>query len=265
MKRNIFSISKKDSGTPLFAAPMPNIRRDDDIFLVSYPKSGNTWISFILANIIIQKLKLDIEVNNFNIHGFIPDIHQGQDIASDLGFFPFKRMIKSHGSFTPLYKNTIYIVRDPRSVLSSYYKFQTGLGLFKGDISTFIRSKNFGVDAWVAHLQGWLDGVTPSMRFRIFRYEDFKKEPAKMIENLAHLIGVTLTEGELDKVISLSSFENMRKLEENTATLSLKKAAKEFRFVRKGEIAGWKEELSEEDTSYICSVAERLMRDFDYL
>gem|GEM_PF-5099002 len=57
---------------------IPHIRRDDDIYLVSFPKSGNTWLSFIIANMMVEKLELGFRVNHFNLHGFTPDIHQAR-------------------------------------------------------------------------------------------------------------------------------------------------------------------------------------------
>lgn len=236
----------------------------DDVFLVSFPRSGNTWLSFILANIMVEKLGLDIEVNHFNIHGFIPDIHMGRDIPLDMGFFPFKRIIKSHSDFNPQYKNVIYILRDPRNVMVSYYKFMIGLGWFDGDISEFIREEKHGISAWAAHVNGWLDNITPGMRFRIFQYEDFKSNIEESTRALARLVGVILSDDTLERIVQNTSFEYMQKLEEDTGSLAVKKHYKDFKFVRDGDNRGWKNELGEEDLFYIRNVAGRLMKKYGY-
>jgi len=243
---------------------LPKIRRDDDIFLVSFPKSGNTWISFIIANMIIEKLGLDMMVNHFNIHGFVPDIHQGQDLPSDMGFFPFKRIIKSHAYYHPEYKNVLYILRDPRSVMVSYHKFVVGLDKYDNDLDNFIRDNKFGIKAWVTHVRGWLDGIIPGTRFRILKYEDFKANPVKSVGELAELLGVSLTEESLNNIIEKSTFESMRRSEESTGSISIKRFDAEFKFVRKGKSTGWKNELSKEQISYINDVAGELMAVLGY-
>ncbi len=243
---------------------LPKSRRDDDIFFVSYPRSGITWICFLLANIMVEKLGLDIEVNFFNIHGFVPDIHQGQDIPLDIGFFPFKRMIKSHAHFHSGYKNIIYILRDPRNVMVSYYEFKLGLGEFKGNISSFIKDNKFGITAWSDHVQSWINGVIPGTRFRILKYEDFHSSPEKTVMSIANLIGALLTNDELKRVIKNSSFKNMQKSEEETDSLSIKKYNPNFKFVRKGQATVSEIELSIADISYIKNVAGKLMKKFNY-
>jgi len=42
----------------------------DDTFLVSYPRSGNTWTRFLIANLLFQ----DQEVSFMNIDYLIPDV-----------------------------------------------------------------------------------------------------------------------------------------------------------------------------------------------
>ena len=107
--------------------------RNDDIYLVSYPRSGNTWISFLITNVVKLYLNLNIEVNFFNMHTFIPDIHQSRDIPIALQFPPFRRIIKSHSSYNPFYKNIFLLVRDPRDVMVSYYYFRKNLMQYQKD------------------------------------------------------------------------------------------------------------------------------------
>ncbi|MEL6581985.1 MAG: hypothetical protein AAFQ14_19735, partial [Cyanobacteria bacterium J06621_12] len=43
----------------------------DDLFLVSHPKSGNTWIRFLICNLIYPEL----DITFTNINNMIPDIY----------------------------------------------------------------------------------------------------------------------------------------------------------------------------------------------
>jgi len=243
---------------------LPKEVRYDDIYIVSFPKSGNTWILFILANMMVEKLKLDMEVNLFNIHGFVPDVQAYRDIPIDMGYFPFKRMMKSHSGFHPQYNYVLYLIRDPRSVMVSYHKFMTGLGHYEGDISGFLRDERFGVTAWVNHVNGWLANTSPATRFRIIRYEDFKANPEESLDSLGGLLGFRRTGEELARILRKTSLQQMKELEERTASMTYTRFDKNFRFVREGKVDGWRSELGIDDVSYIKSVAGELMSRFGY-
>lgn len=92
--------------------------RKDDVFIVSYPKSGNTWTRFLIANIISEP---GLEVDFKNIDFLVPDIYQASN--NQLAKMDSPRYLKSHEYFDPRYKKVIYIVRDPRDVLVSYYYY----------------------------------------------------------------------------------------------------------------------------------------------
>src|ERR1700689_4108846 len=90
----------------------------DDTFLVSYPRSGNTWTRFLVANLIYPGQS----VNFTNIEKLFPDAALCSSRA--LKRTPRPRMIKTHQYFDPRYPKVIYIVRDPRDVFFFYYSFQ---------------------------------------------------------------------------------------------------------------------------------------------
>src|SRR5512135_2277356 len=83
--------------------------RMHDLFLVSYPKSVNTWLRFILANL----MHPDMSVTFSNIEQLAPDIYQHS--SNELKGVRDPRALKSHEYFDPRYKKVIYIVRDPRA------------------------------------------------------------------------------------------------------------------------------------------------------
>src|SRR5579864_3903338 len=90
----------------------------DDTFLVSYPKSGNTWTRFLIANLVYPEKHPDFS----NINELIPDPEALS--KRHLGQLPRPRILKSHQYFDPRYERVICIVRDPRDVVLSEYHFQ---------------------------------------------------------------------------------------------------------------------------------------------
>lgn len=222
----------------------------DDLYIVAFPKSGITWLSFMMANIHLKCSGLNVKASYFNIDSYIPDIHTTRRLKDNILTFPGFRVIKSHSEYNPFYRKIIYLARDPRDVMVSYYHFTTQLGYFKGDIPGFLRSKEFGVDAWRRHAKGWLEQTKASQGINFFRYEDMKREPGKVLDQIYGILGVQLPPDVLEHAVQRSSFNEMKKDEEYCTRLNLS-APKGFSFVRKGVVGGYKAELTEADDGYI--------------
>src|SRR5258707_11864652 len=88
---------------------------DADVFVVSYPRSGNTWTRFLIGNLINP----DVHLTFSNVESRIPEIYFNPD--RKMRALPRPRVLKSHESFQPHYPRVIYIVRDPRDVAGLYY------------------------------------------------------------------------------------------------------------------------------------------------
>ena len=99
----------------------------DDVFLTSYPRSGNTWTRFLIGNLIYQ----DEPVTFANIESRLPEIYFNSDHY--LRSLPRPRILKSHECFQPQYPRVIYIVRDPRDVAVSFYHHNVKAGNIADD------------------------------------------------------------------------------------------------------------------------------------
>src|ERR1700751_2437293 len=149
----------------------------DDVFLTSYPRSGNTWARFLIGNLIYQ----DEPVTFANIESRVPEIYFNSDHS--LRSLPRPRILKSHECFEPLYPRVIYIVRDPRDVAVSFYHHNVKAGNVPDDcpmeafVWRFVAGefdRKWG--SWYDNVLSWLSLRENHTTFLFLRYESMKAD-----------------------------------------------------------------------------------------
>lgn len=261
--RSQISSNKKALQRAIYSEFLPEHPLHDDLYLVAFPKSGITWLSVLMANMHLKCSGLNVKASYYNIRDFVPDIHQTRALKTHILKFPGFRVIKSHSGYNPFYTKIIYLIRDPRDVMVSYYHFRKNLGLFDGNISDLIESGSFGINAWCRHVEGWFERTRTSQFINFVRYEDLHADPKDVIKRLYKLFGFHLSEDIFDYAVKNSTFSEMRKTEEyySMSNLTLNP---DFRFQRKGITGGFKVELAENESSLITAKANKWMRIFGY-
>ena len=242
---------------------LPADPRADDLYLVEFPKSGVTWLSFLIANTnLLLAGDRDRLVTFFNLNDFVADIEVSRHLSpippSTLGF----RVIKSHATFTRHYAKVIYLVRDPRNVMASYWHFVTSLGYFRGSIEAMVDDRRFGIAAWRNHVAAWLDHAEPSQAVMVLRYEDLLGDAAGALKRVYHLLGRDLSDETTTLAIERSGIERMR--DEEALFNASHPALKNFDFVRKGAAQGSRTPLTPELKARIAEAAGPLMMRFGY-
>lgn len=241
----------------------PFERRHDDIYIVSYPKSGNTWLLFLIANTILKYLGIEYNVNLFNIHAVIPDVHNSRDIPNELQFTPFRRIIKNHSNYNPYYNQMYLLIRNPSDVMVSYYYFKKSLNQIDMSLSKFIRNKSYGIENWVRHIESWFEMSTPSQQIRLIHYENLKKEPFEELSKLFNTMGFEIDPEIINFAIDRSSFEYMKTIEEKHKSFSTAKY-ENYRFLRKGVVGDGRDSFSEEDMEFIRSKVSNILKLIGY-
>ena len=182
-----------------------------DIYLVAFPKSGVTWLSFLLGNIELKILGRDEHITFFNYHKYVPDIHQ-------LGISKINReltrtFIKSHSFFNPNYFLAIYLIRNPFDVMVSYYNYMRNYG-YKSNFKNFLKNPNYGIKLWCQHIDGWFPEENLLTKIHLLRYEDLKETPQETILDIYKNLGLKLDLKILDKAIASSNIKEMKASEE---------------------------------------------------
>lgn len=242
------------------------IIRPDDTFLVSFPKSGNTWTRFLLANLIYPEQPATFA----NIHRLIPD--PSGTSKRDFDRMPGGRIIKSHECFDPRYPKVIYIVRDPRDVAVSQYHYHRKLKRIADDspietfVMRFLAGETCPHGSWGENVITWLATRRGNPHFLLLRYEDMVADTARELAKIVTFLGVSAGPQDIARAVELSAAGRMRKLETTqTDQCELTKGSrKDLSFVRAAGSGGWRSELPAPTVARIEAAWGPIMRHLGY-
>ncbi|XP_071802950.1 sulfotransferase 1E1-like isoform X2 [Asterias amurensis] len=252
--------------------------RNDDIFLITYPKSGTTWMQQMISLIINgcdaeehKNLHVffrfpfleNIWVSHHSQIGLIPPTH------TLLNKMPRDkpRLIKTHLQPNLLPKQmfektpkVVYVARNPKDVAVSYYymhQFDTSLQTYASwdkFIERFLNKSVLGGDWFQHNLFWWNRRQDPNVLF--IKYEDMQKDQRSAVQMTANFLGRTLTTDMLDRIDDLCRFQNMKRdpavnpdlvlqfRGEDKDSMSSPDLPTDSSFMRKGQVGDWKNHLT---------------------
>ena len=217
--------------------------------VVSFPKSGRTWLRVMLTN---AGVEVDYSHGGSDhIAGRTPD-----ELRSQLETF--------------LRRPVLFLLRDPLdTAVSGFFQASKRLQKYDGDIHTFLRSPQHGLEKIVRFNLLWLENQGRFRDFCVLGYEDMHEQPAAELRKaISFLTGREPGPGIVEKAVEAGRFDNMRKVEargEGAATygdwLAPVDASDTDTFkTRRGVVGGWRDYLNEDDARY----AEEIFGTYDY-
>jgi hypothetical protein len=239
----------------------------DDVFLTSYPRSGNTWTRFLIGNLI----HADEQVTFLNVERLVPDMYKTADFW--MRRLPRPRVLKSHECFDPRYPKVIYIVRDPRDVAVSNYHWEMKLrSIPEGyPMEKFVpewMNRRFWprIGSWSDHVVSWLSTREDTDGFMLLQYENLKADPQRELARVANFLGLSASEERVKRAVELSSAENMREMESKQGAkwVATTLTRKDKPFVGKASAGGWRSVLPAESVAYMEAHWGELMQDLGY-
>lgn len=284
------------------------------IWLASYPKSGNTWLRFLIMSLILKDKE---EINLDQLSGIkqFPSSHQYNKLninkinysnLNDISNYWIEsqkiinsdksiKFFKTHNALCKINNNiftnlentlgVIYIVRDPRNVISSInnhyhhmdlefsknFIFDEKKGIMKKskvDINNDYALPQI-IGSWKTHYNSWKN---MKKNYLLIKYENLinnpKKEFKKVTDYLEELMGLNFSEKLIDKAIKLSSFDRLQSLEEKkgfSESVVDPNSGIRKKFFNLGPKNNWREKLDKKISNEIEKEFENEMIELGYL
>ncbi len=272
-----------------------------NIFLASYPKSGNTWLRSIILSSLQQNNIINIKdlskirllSDKMNFTSFKNKIYDKKGLIdydwmsrnlilcqnklnqnTKYNYF-FKTHSVRHKSFTNETVNAgfIYIVRDPRDVVVSLSKF-TGINLdeainqvvFNKQLMTNANGARELVSNWELNIKSWLEYKSVPSLF--IRYEDLLFKTNDMIFKIITFINIITNKNILNNkknIDKITKNTNFKILQFQETSNGFDEASKHSKFFRSGTSNQWKEILSNTQIEIIDNNLQPLMKYFNYI
>jgi len=267
------------------------------IWLVSYPKSGNTFLRLLLTNYFFS----DNKINQFDLIKRIPKFEKRDTFEKvlkkkiNLKNFdylknsfavqeslcqksnPYDLIFKTHHFYGSINGNKftsakyskffIYIVRDPREVLVSYanHSEMTIEECFKIFIDKNIGHKKYfeTIIRWDYHYKSWKSfKEVPSI---FIKFEDLIDNTEKVfheiLTKLSKILNFTIDNRKIKKAIDDNNFLELKKLEKKIKFHE----TNNNNFFRSGKKDSWKEILETNQVKLIEKEFENEMQKLNYL
>lgn len=217
-----------------------NDTSENDIFIVGYPKSGNTWLQNILVEIAYG---FDVsKVDDTLLQELVPDVH----FKRYYNRYMKTMFFKSHFLPQPKYRKVVYLIRDGRDVMVSYYYYLYALGHIKSELNTaIIGGHDFFPSSWSSHVKAWFDNPYDA-EIIFLKYEDLLKNPFDEIKKVVDFAKLNVNDSMIHQAIERTSFQKMRKKEKKGGWDNKRNWPKDKPFVRKGKSGSYKEEMSDQ-------------------
>ena len=276
------------------------------IWLASYPKSGNTWVRSLLSayyyskngnfsfellkniGLYPQKKYFDIKINKPGEINSYWDISQKKIISKKKTI-----ILKTHNSLLALNgKNftkpeytlgIIYIVRDPRNVITSLknhydldYDQSLDFMLNEKKYIYDIREKNDYSDfhflsSWSNHYKSWINNNL--FKKMVIKYEDLENDTFKTLKNLIIYINSLfqvnekIDEIKINNCIKTTSFEILKHKEKKegfSENVYSEKTKKKIDFFHLGSKNKWREVVPKEFHEKINNIFKEDLKNLKY-
>ncbi|XP_073131606.1 cytosolic sulfotransferase 12-like [Henckelia pumila] len=258
--------------------------RDSDVFLVSTPKSGTTWLKAIIFSLVNRKKYPPSSENHpltlTNPHDLVPFLEiklYVDNQVPDIESLPSPRLFSTHIPYFSLPESVrdshackiVYLCRNPKDVFVSLWHFtnrlrlkEMGTNSLADAFDQFCNGVSLFGPFWDHVLQYWNQSKENPDKIFFLKYEDLKRDPQYYLRRLAEFLECPFSAEEAegifvmaDEILKLCSFENLSSLEINQNG-KLSSGVENQAFFRRGEVGDWENYLTDEMIDKLDEISE---------
>jgi Sulfotransferase domain len=226
-----------------------------DIVVCGFPRSGHTWFQNLLAGIVFG---VDPEVTHDSlIQDLVPDVHYKRFYKR----YPPLTCFKSHALPVPEYRRVVYLLRDGRDAMVSYYHFLRAL-YGPIDFVRFAQGEGVSPCEWHEHVERW--SANPHRADMIIvRYEDLQTATLRELRRFCAFAGLERDNAYLVRIASHAAFTKAKAKERR---LGWDNAAwpRDQPFIRRGQIGSWRDEMPPAVLAALLKKAGATLNRFGY-
>ncbi|XP_070558505.1 sulfotransferase 1C4-like [Ptychodera flava] len=244
--------------------------RKDDLYVLTYPKSGTTWTQEIVSLIkdsddldSTDKIPIRKRVPFLEI---VPPGEERIPISKVLDTMESPRYIKTHlikrllppDIFTVKPK-VVYVARNPKDVLVSYYEFNLHPWPWEEYFTNFLKG-NVCNGSWLENVEYWWEHRNDDNILFLF-YEELKRDLKGHVRKIANFLNKPLDEATVDEITRRSSFDAMK---DNPSVNFKTFIGDGQRQLRRGQSGAWKTRLTEAENEAIEKAFSKRLEEINF-
>ncbi|KAK1427095.1 hypothetical protein QVD17_15778 [Tagetes erecta] len=254
-----------------------------DIYLVTQPKSGTTWIKALAFAILNRTRHTNVPTHPllmFNPHDCVPyienEVLRTKPTYSDA---TSTRLFATHMPYTSLPQSIhdsscriVYMCRNPKDVLVSLIHFVNKVRdksldriTLEEGFEMFCKGVSPCGPYW-DHVKGYYKAsLKHPTRILFLTYENMKRDTRSNVKRLADFLGCPFTEeeeakGVVEEIVSLCSF---KRLSDRNKHGTIREGLPNEVFFREGKVGDWSNHLTKEMGQILDEITTQKFRGLD--
>jgi hypothetical protein len=205
-----------------------------DIVVCGFPRSGHTWFQNLLAGVVFG---VDPEfAHDSLIQDLVPDVHYKQFYKR----YGPTAYFKSHALPQKEYRRVVYLLRDGRDAMVSYYHLLTALS-GPIDFLRFVQGEGVRPCDWHEHVERWLANPHQADML-VIKYEDLLAATVRELRRFCAFAGLERDDAYLERIADQAAFTKAQAKErrqgwDNPAW------PRDQPFIRRGQVGSHRDEM----------------------